>query len=338
MNKSAKCSHLSRMFQKLVLLMAALIALGSVNAGAVGSGTLDQVSGWYPLGTNLTVHASPANNSTFAGWLGNTNGATIVGNQITFAVNSSLSVTGLFSTAQFALTVASPQGTPTPAGNTTNAYGTLINAYVQSPVVNGTTQYVATGWTGSGSVGSGTGTNVSINITNATSLTWLWQTNYLLTASAGANGSITPSGALYVAQGSNQTYAITANGNYHIASVSVDGTNAGVVGSFTFTNMMAPHTIQATFATNQFTLTVLSAQGSPTPGGVTTNAINALINAYVQSPIVNGTTQYVATGWTGSGSVGSGTGTNISFNITNNTVLTWLWQTNVWVNLNVLGN
>ena len=338
MNQPAKQNKLSHVFQKLLLLLSLFSVLSAESVRAVGSGTLDQASGWYPLGTNLTVHATPAYNSAFTGWLGNTNGAAMAGAQITFAVNSSLSVTGIFSTAQYSLTVASVRGTPTPGGVTTNAYGTVINAYIPSPIANGSTQYVATGWAGTGSAGNGIGTNTSINITNNTSLTWLWQTNYQVTATAGANGSITPSGTLYVNQGSNQSYTITPNANYSITLVTVDGTNAGTSASYTFTNVMAAHTIQAAFGLNQFTLTVASLQGTPTPGGITTNAYGALINASVASPIVNGTTQYVATGWAGSGSVGSGTGTNVSFNMTNNTMLTWLWQTNVWVNLNVLGN
>ena len=77
--------------------LALAILLGWVPAQAAGTGTLDQVSGWYPLGTSLTIHALPGNNSVFAAWLGDTNGATQAGPQITLAVNSSLSVTGLFS-------------------------------------------------------------------------------------------------------------------------------------------------------------------------------------------------------------------------------------------------
>ena len=82
---------------KLVRFLAVLIVLCSVNGHSAGTGSLDQVSGWYPLGANLTVHATPGTNSVFSSWLGNTNGATAAGPQITFAVNSSLSVTGLFS-------------------------------------------------------------------------------------------------------------------------------------------------------------------------------------------------------------------------------------------------
>ena len=172
--------HQNRQLQdhlKKTIFFGVIIVLGPINARAAGSGTLDQVSGWYPIGTNLTVHAAPAYNSVFTSWQGTTNGATLVGSQITLAVNSSLSVTGLFSTAQFTLSVGSLHGVSAPAGVTTNAYGSIINAYVASPIVNATTQYVAIGWSGAGSVGSGTGTNVTINLTNNTTLTWLWQTN-----------------------------------------------------------------------------------------------------------------------------------------------------------------
>ena len=321
--------------------LSVLMALCLIKAHpllAVGYGTLDQTSGWYPLGTNLTVHAVPRYDSVFNGWLGNTNGALMISTQITFAVNGNLSVTGLFSIAQYTLGVTSPLGIPSPAGLTTNAYGTLINAYIPSPVLNGATQYVTTGWTGTGSLGSGTGTNASINLTNNSTLTWLWQTNYQITASAGPNGSITPSGPLYVGKGANQSYKISPNANYSTTSVTVDGTNVGTTASYTFSNVMAAHSIQAVFAINQFTLTVASSQGSPALGGTSTHAYDTLINAYVASPIVNGATQYVAKGWAGTGSAGSGTGTNATFNITNNTSLTWLWQTNVWVNLNGIGN
>ena len=85
-------------------------------------------------------------------------------------------------------------------------------------------------------------------------------------------------------------------------------------------------------------LTVSSAVGAPSPTGITSNAYGTVINAYVPSPVGNGTTQYVATGWVGNGSLTSGTGTNVSFPLTNTTTLTWLWRTNVWVNLNTLGN
>jgi|WetSurMetagenome_2_1015567.scaffolds.fasta_scaffold00011_27 hypothetical protein len=70
---------------------------------------------------------------------------------------------------------------------------------------------------------------------------------YNITASAGTGGSVTPSGMLAYAEGSNQTYTITPNSFYSIADVLVDGVSAGAVSSYTFNNILGDHTISATF-------------------------------------------------------------------------------------------
>ena len=72
-------------------------------------------------------------------------------------------------------------------------------------------------------------------------------TNYTITASAGANGSISPSGDTTVAQGANQTYTITANSGYHIKDVKVNGSSVGAVATYTFTNVTANATITVEF-------------------------------------------------------------------------------------------
>jgi autotransporter-associated beta strand protein len=106
--------------------------------------------------------------------------------------------------------------------------------------------------------------------------------------------------------------------------------------SFTFaaydgTNYSAPATVSIAVKYTTITLTVYSAHGTPIPSGTIWNITNALVNAAVDSPIANGNTQYVATGWSGTGSAGSGIGANASFTITTNSTLTWLWQTNYLV-------
>jgi mannan endo-1,4-beta-mannosidase len=73
-------------------------------------------------------------------------------------------------------------------------------------------------------------------------------TTYALTAGAGANGSISPSGSISVAQGANQTFTITPNEGYVVNAVTMDGSGVGAVTSFTFNNIQAAHTISATFA------------------------------------------------------------------------------------------
>jgi hypothetical protein len=70
---------------------------------------------------------------------------------------------------------------------------------------------------------------------------------YTITASAGTGGSINPSGTTTVNQGANQPYTITPNTGFQISNVTVDGTSQGAITSYTFTNIQANHTIQATF-------------------------------------------------------------------------------------------
>jgi hypothetical protein len=74
--------------------------------------------------------------------------------------------------------------------------------------------------------------------------------NPTITASAGAGGAISPAGTSTVPGGGSKTYAITAATGYHIADVLVDGTSAGAVGTYTFTNVTTPHTISVTFGLN----------------------------------------------------------------------------------------
>ena len=82
---------------------------------------------------------------------------------------------------------------------------------------------------------------------------------FTITASAAAGGSITPSGAVAVGRGGSQTFTITANGSYRIASVLVDGVNnatAASTGTYTFTNVQAAHTISATFSQSTTSIAV----------------------------------------------------------------------------------
>jgi hypothetical protein len=95
-------------------------------------------------------------------------------------------------------------------------------------------------------------------------------TTHTITASAGANGSISPSGAVSVNNGADQTFNITPAAHYHVDDVVVDGTtHLGSVTSHTFTNVTATHTIDATFAIDTFDITVgATTNGSISPSGV----------------------------------------------------------------------
>jgi hypothetical protein len=116
-----------------------------------------------------------------------------------------------------------------------------------------------------GAVTSYTFTNVTANHTIAASFAI---NTFTITASAGSNGAIAPSGAVVVNYGANQSFTITPNTGYHVADVLVDGVTAGAVTSYTFTNVTANHTIAASFAINTFTITASAgSNGAIAPSG-----------------------------------------------------------------------
>ncbi|MCX5998458.1 MAG: hypothetical protein NTU41_02405 [Chloroflexi bacterium] len=72
----------------------------------------------------------------------------------------------------------------------------------------------------------------------------------VITATAGANGSIAPSGDIVVSAGASRTFTVTANTGYHIAGVLVDGVSVGKPDSYVFSNVTSCHTIAASFVIN----------------------------------------------------------------------------------------
>ena len=80
------------------------------------------------------------------------------------------------------------------------------------------------------------------------------QEDPVITAKAGANGTITPSGNVTVKAGADQAFAIQPNSGYTVSKVLVDGTDVGAVTSYTFKNVTDNHTIEAVFTkpTNPF--------------------------------------------------------------------------------------
>jgi hypothetical protein len=70
---------------------------------------------------------------------------------------------------------------------------------------------------------------------------------HTISASAGSNGSISPSDSVTVNNGADQSFSIIPNKNYHVADVVVDGSSVGGVTTYTFENVDRDHTIVASF-------------------------------------------------------------------------------------------
>lgn len=81
--------------------------------------------------------------------------------------------------------------------------------------------------------------------------------SYDITATAGEGGTITAEGLadgkVSVTEGESATFTITANDGYEVSDVKVDGTSVGKRTSYTFENVDAAHTIEATFAFTNYT-------------------------------------------------------------------------------------
>ena len=103
--------------------------------------------------------------------------------------------------------------------------------------------------------GSASGTQYAVgyeyDVTANVTFYAIWEnipvTNYTITATAGANGTISPSGEVSVAEGEDKTFTITANSGYHIKDVKVNGASVGNVSTYTFNDVEANATITVEF-------------------------------------------------------------------------------------------
>lgn len=118
-------------------------------------------------------------------------------------------------------------------------------------------------------------------VANFTSLT----TNPSITTSTLGSGSISPSGTVGVAAGTNQSFTITPAAHYQISDVVVDNASIGPVSSYAFDNVTANHTIAATFVShNKFHIrSTARGSGSISPSG-TVSVAAGTNKAFVIAP------------------------------------------------------
>jgi len=108
--------------------------------------------------------------------------------------------------------------------------------------------------------------------------------SYVITASSGPGGIISPVGLVAAAPGSSVNFAIIASDGYAIQSVLVDGIESETDGTYLFTNIAANHTISASFEAidageDQYYINATSGPGgSITPAGLVTAAPGSSVN------------------------------------------------------------
>jgi Glycosyl hydrolase family 48/Secretion system C-terminal sorting domain/Divergent InlB B-repeat domain len=134
----------------------------------------------------------------------------------------------------------SPIGAVSVVNGTSKTFTITPNAgyQIDAVLVNGTSV---------GAVATYTFVNVTTNQTIAATFKTTTATSSTITASAGANGTISPIGAVSVVNGTSKTFTITPNAGYQIDAVLINGTSVGAVGTYTFTNVTTNQTIAASF-------------------------------------------------------------------------------------------
>ena len=105
---------------------------------------------------------------------------------------------------------------------------------------------------------------------------------YTIKATAGAGGSISPSGNVSVREGRDQTFTITPDKGYAVSNVKIDGKSIGSVKSYTFENVSRTHTIEVVF---------MKANGNPQTGVFVDVATGSYYEDAVDWAVENGITK-----------------------------------------------
>nr|WP_315250942.1 cellulase family glycosylhydrolase [uncultured Flavobacterium sp.] len=144
-------------------------------------------------------------------------------------------------------------------------------------------------------------------------------TTSTITATAGTNGSIDPTGVAAVTNGSNKTYTITPNTGYQVDSITVNGISIGAVTTYTFTNVTTNQTIAATFktsSTTNYTITAAAeANGTISPIG-TTSVSSGSSKTFIITPNAGYQVNAVTVNGSSIGAVTTYTFTNVTTNQT----------------------
>jgi hypothetical protein len=213
---------------------------GAVNVTTQSGCTGAAVSNasWLVITSNSSITGSgTANYSALSNSAGSTRTGTltVAGQSITIT-QSGISTYTVTASAGSNGSI-SPQGSVavSSGGNQTFTITPATNYKVADVKVDGISQ---------GPISSYTFNNVTTN--HSISATFAMP-SYIITASSGSNGTISPRGTLTVTPGASKTFIIRANWLYQIADVKVDGVSQGPITSYTFNNVTSNHSISATF-------------------------------------------------------------------------------------------
>ena len=314
----------------------------SPTGGGTVTPDIESADGWYDEDTVVTLTAAPGIDYVFSSWSGDLTGD---GSPAILTMDAAKAVTANFIQDGHTLEVTSAYDTPDPGvGVHGYADGTPVTCTLGESTVDGTpgTQYVYTGWNGTGSFVSpatGTDTEVIRTIHEDSTIIWNWKTQHELTASVAAGAGTIED------KDENDITGITWQDAGDVTITAVPDVSAGYVfdhwggdlaGStdnpVTF-DMNQPKNITAHFV-DGWKLEVISDYGSPTPTvGIHTYAEDPVetVTCSVESPVaaIEAGKQYVCTGYTLDGFTVNIAASPYSVDVImgSDHILTWNWQT-----------
>ena len=259
-----------------------------LDGGKLG-GSTDTIQIIVKTGSKFTAPASDGlnrpdgDNGSYFMWLGSDGNLYAPGESVPEVVTT---LTAQWTVNQYTITYDLAGGT---VESNPNTYTIETKAFtLKNPTKSG---YTFTGWSGTGLDGEN---NMTVTIPTGSTgnriYTAHWRYNgsghsysyYTIKATAGAGGSISPSGNVSVREGRDQTFTITPDKGYAVANVKIDGKSIGAVKSYTFENVRRTHTIEVIF---------MKANGNPQTGVFVDVATGSYYEDAVDWAVENGITQ-----------------------------------------------
>ena len=259
-----------------------------LGGGKLG-GSTDTIQIIVKNGSKFTAPASDGltrpdgNNGSYFKWLGSDGNLYAPGESVPEVVTT---LTAQWTVNQYTITYNLAGGT---AEGNPSTYTIETKAFtLKNPTKSG---YTFTGWSGTGLDGEN---NMTVTIPTGSTgnriYTAHWRYNgsghsysyYTIKTTAGAGGSISPSGNVSVREGRDRTFTITPDKGYAISNVKIDGKSIGAVKSYTFENVRRTHTIE---------VILMKANGNPQTGVFVDVATGSYYEDAVDWAVENGITK-----------------------------------------------
>ena len=252
-----------------------------------GNGTGTATPSAAAAGTEITLAATPNKGYHFKEWQVISGGVTIENDKFTMP-SANVEVKAIFekdAPTEFTITFDGNGGTPSVGSRTTT------NQKLTSlPSASRSGRYNFDGWYTKKSGGTEITTDTEFFADTTVYAHWTYTGSgggsgysyYTIKATAGAGGSISPSGNVSVREGRDQTFTITPDKGYAVANVKIDGKSIGAAKSYTFENVSRTHTIEVIF---------MKANGNPQTGVFVDVATGSYYEDAVDWAVENGITK-----------------------------------------------